>query len=59
MDYSEHNKVLALLSQAWEVYARSLLDHRNFDLILWHIQECQRLVIEEDPFRNETTYKHK
>lgn len=47
MDYAENNKVIILLSQAWETYVRSSLDHKHFDLILWHIQECQRLVLGE------------
>lgn len=47
MDYTENNKVIALLSQAWEAYVNSLLNHKHFDLILWHIQECQRLILEE------------
>lgn len=48
MDYTEHNKVLALLSQAWETYVYAPLEHANYDLVLWHIQECQRLVLEEN-----------
>lgn len=46
--YSKHNEILQLLSQAWIIYVLRFPDGRNYERVLRAICEAQLAVFEEE-----------
>jgi hypothetical protein len=53
--YERHGRVISLLSQAWETYAREFPLGDNFEGVLWHITQAQELVFAENALRSPTS----